>query len=191
MSRDGYGHICTVTGASWRPKGRYFDGTDDDINLGDPATLELGLGYTIVCWANKSDASRVDMFIAKISDGWSTGEWQFYFSSDDTLNFQAYDTTTRIVNTTNTYSNNRWYHVAVSNTGSGANETIIYVDGEEAANGTVGTIGDATCNLYIGRAQATGGYYYKGLIGEVLIYNRGLNPLEIQHNYLATKGRYQ
>ena len=28
-------------------------------------------------------------------------------------------------------------------------------------------------------------------IGEVRLYNRRLTPLEVQHNYLATKWRYQ
>ena len=32
---------------------------------------------------------------------------------------------------------------------------------------------------------------WNGLIDEVRIYNRALTPLEIQHNYLATKWRYQ
>ena len=32
---------------------------------------------------------------------------------------------------------------------------------------------------------------FDGLIGEVRIYKRALTPLEVQHNYLATKGRYR
>jgi hypothetical protein len=35
MSRDSYGRKATVTGALWRPDGRYFDGVDDYIELSD------------------------------------------------------------------------------------------------------------------------------------------------------------
>ena len=31
MSKDAYGHVCTVTGAVWTPEGRLFDGVDDYI----------------------------------------------------------------------------------------------------------------------------------------------------------------
>ena len=31
VSKDAHGHLCSVTGALWRPNGRWFDGTDDTI----------------------------------------------------------------------------------------------------------------------------------------------------------------
>ena len=34
ISKDAYGHSCTVNGAAWRTQGRYFDGIDDRIAVG-------------------------------------------------------------------------------------------------------------------------------------------------------------
>ena len=42
----------------------------------------------------------------------------------------------------------------------------------------------------VGAAWANRNYYFKGLIGDVRVYNRALTPLEIQRIYLATKWRY-
>ena len=47
--------------------------------------------------------------------------------------------------------------------------------------------------LTIGCRHESAAYdvFHKGLIGEVRIYRRALTPTEVQHNYLATKWRYQ
>jgi hypothetical protein len=46
-----------------------------------------------------------------------------------------------------------------------------------------------TCNLKIGgRDQAD--YWFKGTIGEVLMYNRALSLAEMTHHYNVTRWRY-
>jgi hypothetical protein len=71
----------------------------------------------------------------------------------------------------------------------GANITL-YVNG--VAGTPVAKTGDI--NNY-GQVFTVGRYLtetsFKGLIGEIMLYNRALSLAEIQHNYLGTKWRYQ
>ena len=52
ISKDANGHLCTVTGALWRPNGHYFDGTDDKIDCGAGTNLAVANEITIEAWIN-------------------------------------------------------------------------------------------------------------------------------------------
>ncbi len=55
MSRDAYGHLCTVTGAFWTPRGYSFDGGRDYINAGSHSVFTLGtLDWTFEFWVYAS-----------------------------------------------------------------------------------------------------------------------------------------
>jgi len=82
-----------------------------------------------------------------------------------------------------------WHHLAgviVS-----ADDIRVHIDGEDvggAYEGTATTLTAQAGDLELGHF---GALWLEGLIGEVRVYNRGLTPLEIHRNYLATKWRYQ
>ncbi|GAG67337.1 unnamed protein product, partial [marine sediment metagenome] len=85
-----------------------------------------------------------------------------------------------------------WYHIAFTyerDRGYG----VIFLNGVEGTHYDYSSaIGTNTDPLYIGEEQIpSAGRRWTGLIDSVRIYNRGLTPLEVQRNYLATKGRYQ
>ena len=82
-----------------------------------------------------------------------------------------------------------WYHlVSIYEAGKALK---CYVNTVESTGATADTIGDGTAeDFYIGNVWAKN-LAWDGLIPEVRIYNRALTPLEIQHNYLATKWRYR
>ena len=46
-SKDAYGHLCSVTGVTWRPDGRCFDGVDDEIDCGNGSSIQIGGAITI------------------------------------------------------------------------------------------------------------------------------------------------
>ena len=48
MSKDAYGHLCTVTGALWTSQGRDFDGIDDSITL--PTAFDSLTDLTLEAW---------------------------------------------------------------------------------------------------------------------------------------------
>ncbi len=189
MSKDAYGHLCTATGAVWRPNGRYFDGTDDVIDCGSSSVIKNFSAQTILLWMNT--ALKAGVSYRHVID---TGRWAspygYCFNIDDGANIL----TCMIRNTgessqvTSTFTDDTWEQFGV--VWDGAN---LY----SVKNGLIGTAtahaGATTSarNLYIARRADSAGNYFDGYIGELLIYSRALTPQEVQHIYLATKWRYK
>ncbi|MBI2851406.1 MAG: hypothetical protein HYX80_10305 [Chloroflexi bacterium] len=73
-SHDGYGHPATVSGALWRPGGRYFDGIDDKVNLPDVPALSPASQITLEAWFKPAQTAAIGRIVSKFpSDykGWS------------------------------------------------------------------------------------------------------------------------
>ncbi|MDO8687497.1 MAG: hypothetical protein Q7K41_02790, partial [Dehalococcoidales bacterium] len=62
MSKDAYGHLAAVTGATWGTLGRTFDGSDDQIDCGNASSLVTAFGgdttgsYTYLWWQKVASA---------------------------------------------------------------------------------------------------------------------------------------
>jgi len=183
MSQDAYGHTCTVTGALWRPNGYYFDGADDLITVPDHAQLRLTADATIIAWINLATATWL---IDKEQIGAPWPGWKIFFSSEK-LVFNC-DGNNQLTATT-AITLNEWQQVAVTIIGT---TVAIFLNGNLDKSGTGAHLPPAswTGDAKIGVNQAESSWS-KGTIGEFTIYSRGFAPLEIQHNYLATKWRYR
>lgn len=193
MSKDAYGHVCSVTGALWRPQGRYFDGLDDRIDCGDKAAFELGTSdYTLEAWVKPVvDGTRRTVF-----SKYATDVYGIWIHTDDKWHAYTYDAMGGGIST---YSidaavADRWYHlVAIKYPRAvGGAYQDLYIDGEfdnQNYSGGVADLDTSGASLFVGSRNAL--EHFKDTIGEVRIYRRALTPLEIQHNYLATKWRYQ
>lgn len=190
MSKDAYGHPGTVTGALWRPDGHYFDGIDDRITIPRHSALEPQ-EFTLEAWINLNDVSTYRGIFAKdqtshVPPYYSYHMWitpdgvAFYWNDGTTYQTCAY--------TGGALPTATWIHlVATYKLG----EQVLYKDTSVlATNNRSDTISYFDTDLILGEPRNIAGDHY-GLIGEVRIYSRALTPLEIQHNYLATKGRYQ
>lgn len=190
VSKDAYGHACARTGVVWRPHGHYFDGTDDRIIIPNHPALNIPDAITVEAWINVTayagDNRRI---VSKHSGGdypmsllvVSNGAVQFEITSGAN---QPYSRSAAPV------SLNTWYHLCGLYDGF---NTRLFVNLVEALayDQASGTIDQTSQDINIGRRVTTNDDYYNGLIGEVRIYRRALNFLEIQHNYLATNWRYQ
>lgn len=183
-SRDAYGHLCTVTGALWRPNGHYFDGNDDiqktSINLCPAYPFTLSGWFNLSAWghifsigdtavANKYHAIRVNA--ANVAT----------LTTRNTTEYNASGTTNML---------NKWHRI--DGVFASATERKLYVDAELIATGT-----DSSDN-FTGTAFAVGtlirsnlSQYATGTIGEVLARTRGLSQPEIEREFVATKWRYQ
>jgi len=187
MSRDAYGHLCTVSGALWTPQGRSFDGIDDYINCGRNSRLDVvyltveawlyptlaptgGQGRTII----SKDYREYELHIMLIS-----GEFRLCLYLGDGTNYDNYDSGFNV-------SLNTWYYAAA--VADGANVRL-YVNGALVKTlPQLKAIGVRDNDLMVGK-RSPAGEVYGGIIGEVSIHNQALTPIEIQHHYLATKGR--
>ncbi len=196
-SRDAYGHSCTVTGATYGRQGRTFDGSDDRIAVasGADTVLDLITAMTYEVWVYPSDggddygrflsktdaspyATRVCFLGKELADETNV-RWEHTDLTDMVLNSGAGDMTS-----------GAWNHVV----GTYANTPYraIYVNGALVANDApTGTVtSTAGGSLWIGALYTTV-QNFKGIIGEVRIYNRALSLAEIAHNYNVTNWRYK
>jgi len=200
MSGDACGRLCTVTGALWRPNGRWFDATDDVITVPDHTAITdiFDGGGTFIAWINPaSDGEEDGGCVARKEAGWLVavhGEaggyvnltlYQFFSGNDGQWNFAS------AIIPINTFS-----QVAVTyDNGAVGNDPSLYFNGvsqtpDEARTPTETRGSDTGEDLLVGN-RAAGDKAWDNLICEIMVYNRTLTPQEIQHNYLATKWRYR
>ncbi len=189
LSRDAYGHVCTVTGALWRPGGRYFDGVDDRIYCGDSAILDLVSAFTLEIWVKTTDTEGVLLAKRTTQSDWP---FVFYVGASVTPALYADDGSADSVSSTSTLSD-VMTHVVVTRDET----TINFFFNGQADAGNPQTLkkgsSDADAKFAIGAQWVVNTWNNPliGNIGEARIYSRVLTPQEIQHNYLATKWRYQ
>ena len=189
MSGDACGHLCTVTGALWRPDGRYFDGTDDYISVAYSPALYPETPPLMEIWLKTSTAVQKGI-IGNYDDNGGyftmvTGGGKVY------IGYRC-GTSYAILSSVGSINDGRSHHIVSFY--DNVDTIYIYIDGELDTSGKDSGDGGAYTphpnrNVDIGRRNA--GENILATIGEVRIYNRHLNPLEIQHNNLATKWRYR
>lgn len=200
MDRSAYGHLCTVTGALWRPKGRCFDGSDDFIHLGSNPSIE-DTDISIIAWVNPENFTDRNGIIGRGQvkgtdnkyQGWllhtkvTTGEVTFLRNVGTTTEYRVESDAVCVADS--------WNYIAVTYQKSDG-ETKVWVD--TAVKTETESTSDITYEAQYDDGTDIGLHSYKtdtrwyliGSIGEVWIYNRALTLQEIQRNYLATKWRY-
>ena len=199
-SRDAYGHLCTVTGALWRPQGRWFDNSDDVIKCGSAASLNDITAKTIILWLYPSGLTQTSRPMTKASlqaDGWSAlvhhTSKRFQYSQGFATQLGQW------VTPDNSLVEDNWQNFAVTYDRSSVdNDPVLYLNGVSQTVTEVNTPSgavqsDASQALWVGARYNAGSpdKVWSGLIGEVLIYSRLFPPQEVQNIYLATKWRYR
>ena len=192
MSRDAYGHLCMVTGAVWRPDGRYFDGLDDWISMPYSPVLDLTDRLTIEVWGNQqiqNAGSRGGWFAKSVGEAVNT---QFHLACDPDYNAEF-----RVVKSSTLYTAtsdaaltlNEFVHLVGRYDGS---EVSLWINGAKQADteAVAAPLDGGNGTSRVGQIFHTA-YDLGGIIGELRLYSRALTPLEIQRNYLATKWRYR
>jgi len=181
---SGNGNTATLYNCpTWQPGGQIegaleFDGVNDYLWVGNSSSLQLSSALTIAAWIK--------------GDGWGTG------SDVDTIarkgevtpvNYQLAIADGKVslmlddidsgggLRGNTLLSTVQWYHVAAAWDGSAVR---IYVNGildNDPPESRAGTIGTDMRPLYIGGRD--GADFFDGIIDDVRIYNRALDPNEI------------
>jgi len=167
-----------------------FDGIDDKISLGDSSSLVLTNGFTFEAWIKPTGYPVGHGLIFFRGDGrYCTDPYYFSYQPNGVLRLHVEDEAVYCgVNLeTAVLPLNEWRHVAAVLDSSSLR---IYVDGVLAAStntvirplAQLQADGDVVIGNMSGPKSELG---FKGLIDELAIYNRALNPAEIQAIYLA------
>ncbi len=177
------GHAPTVKTGEDCVSGKclYFDGVDDYIQLGE-ATSKF-TGVTVSLWINPSDTGSRNLFNSNPLILHYRGAG-FYLRIDGggTCGYLGWSPAP---------SANKWSYVVATwnNPLIGDGQMRLYIDGVKqgtelaCAGGTYGRVNSGT--LTIGHYFNTSQVWYKGLIDEVRVYNKGLSISEVKQNYVA------
>ena len=198
MSDDAYGHLATVTGATWGSQGRTFDGVDDLIEANTVTTGGLfGGAHTHIAWAKLTAwANNRNIFNAgkTSATNWFSG---IDFLAADKLFYARTRTelgTANNVGSLLSYNNDSAFHFFAMTVDADGKITDFSIDGVSQGSATTNTHDLSSIDkYYVGQLPWTSANInvWKGNIGEVRIYNRALTPFEIWNIYLATKWRYK
>jgi len=186
ISRDAYGHLCTVTNALWTPQGRAFNGVDSKLQ----ATSALFSGVqnssvkTIGFWCLNSTNTGYGNCIC-VRTGSNTN-WQFY---RDTSSFRLKYISSSVADTGYDFVRDRWEFIAAIINGL-ANQVQVFANGLLVAT-MARNFGAGNGGSVFSLGFDNNGVYTKSNFGEVWICNRRLTPQEINNIYLTTKWRYQ
>ncbi len=195
LSKELYLHACTVTGALWRPDGRFFD-KDDHIVVSDHAALQFGTGdFTIIVWIKKTGYVDTERLISKTT-GVAFPRWVLSLQRDvGSPSFagmtDADGTAVNLLGSTAT--NDGWHMASVSFDRDSVTGAVLMLDttiediGDPRAVGDISNVG---VDVWIGD-YPSGMQQYTGSVGEVWAYGRALSVVEKTHVYNATKWRYQ
>lgn len=182
-SKDLYGRDCTVTGAIWTPQGRSFDGSTGKI-VHTNIPFANAEPYTLLFWSKPANISsgvyytiygRNESVSSAVRFNWSTpSQYRIYF-----FNSAGSYTTFDILDFRDSWKN---YSLVASGDGT----LKLYQDLSLYS----GTLNSGFGFEAIGYEGGAAGNWFKGTIGEMLIYNRALSASEITNIYHSTKHAY-
>ncbi len=170
LTRDRYGRLCTVTGATWGSTGRTFDGTADVIDF----TALTYTAWSAIAWVYPTRITAEPGIVVLGTQGMVLSLGKVGLVQDGT----------GVQQSVNALTLSTWVYAAITRTGTTYN---VYINGV-LSTAAWNNAGWGNMGNHIGVSYA--GAYLKGTVGEVLVYNRALSATEILNNYLATKWRY-
>ena len=192
MSRDAYGKLFIVKGATWRPNGRLFAGTDDDISTASDDWLPLGNSpRTIAIWFQTSTIGATISYL--LSYGfWGTNSNYFGLHRNaDKIAIAGYNET---YNGTYRISINTWYLLFVSMTTTSiatffySPYAFIILDVNSAHTLNTLTGGKTTIGAKSLPAISNN---LDGIVDRVAVWAKAITEPERQNWWEETRWRYQ
>lgn len=125
----------------------YFDGTSDYLSLASSSLFAVGATFTIECWFFPLSHSG-SLMMGTVGTAAPQLGWQ----NSTTFGLASVSTAWRVTTTT-LPTLNSWNHVAVVRTGTGSNETKIYLNGSLVVTGTASDAFTTNTGFTIGAAS--------------------------------------
>ncbi len=196
QSVDAYRRTGTITGASWTPQGRSFDGSDDNIDCGTSAALNPLTAITIRAWFKATEVTIPHCIAGRNNN--SGGHYSYALSHSNNaagdlyfLMGNALGGAVALAAAEQVAINPRYLAHAICH---GSNMYLykngLPVGGPQA---TVGMHNDgAVFHTYIGkfRTGPDGIFDFAGLEAEVSIFSVAWSSTMPMQDFLATRWRY-
>ncbi len=191
MSKDAYGHLCTVTGALWTPYGRIFAGGDDFIELlGVTTQLNFTSGDFSMIAPIKVDDSTLKEYIFSRGAVSATG-YRWWLETNGAIYFTTHQAAAqqhtssdagKVVTAT-------WQTLGVSRSGASVKLYNNGIDATSTAgNHTNPASSSETVKIGIHNDKIASPFY--GTMNFVLVYSKALTqPEHMNIHLVATKWR--
>jgi len=178
----GYNNHGAISGAAWEPgrsgTGLRFDGGNDAVVVTHSASLDVASNLTIEAWLKPEAGAGWGVFLSRTPTG--RQGWQFDYLSDGRLRLYIGTGSWGVAVTTATATPGVWTHVVGVYDGSAIR---VYVNGIlDVQAPKTGQMGGGVSTLEIGDYNR-GTYPFRGMIDEVVIYNRALSAQEVADRY--------
>lgn len=190
---SGYGNNGVINGASYTTgilgSALSFDGTNDYVNAGTGASLNIRNNVSLEAWIKVSTVSGVLRLVGKSGGGWATSPYWLTIQNNWTYFYVADGNTYVGAAALGQVQADRWHHLVGTYDGATAK---LYIDGKlvNSGQGAI-TLQNAPTNpFYIGGNPTFGGYA-TGYIDEVRVYNQALTAFEIQKHYTEGLEKHQ
>ena len=167
--------------------GTYFDGVNDNIDLGDTAGLNLtGSSFTLSSWINPAAAGHTGFILSKADSVTATRHYGIMLISG-VLN--TFTENNDLDSSGVTPLVGSWTHVVMTWNGT---RKVLYVNGTYVNDwaGTPLSVGGQRLLVSCRNNGAGVDYCFNGTIDEVMIFNRSLSAGEIQSLYNSSEYSY-
>ncbi|MDP2933123.1 MAG: LamG domain-containing protein, partial [bacterium] len=158
-----------------------FNGSDDYVNAGNAASLNITDAITISAWV-KTNMTNEGYILNKFDNSQGTGGYAIAVgrASAGDFGYAVGGGADYFHSSGKKINDNIFHHVAVTHIG-----TVItfYVDGVFIKTATHAVPASWSGNLGIGYSPKTGIYFFNGLIDDVRVYNRALSADEVAALY--------
>ena len=198
---SGYGNNGTIYEATWATGGisgcaLHFDGSNDYVDCGNDASLQITGNMTVVAWIKIGQQGRLNPIAIKGTDASPAGNGWYLWVREDNNRVAIQDNGPGAhdfrVGTT-VIQPGVWYHVVGIFYADGSSRNKIYLNAVEEAisdqSGEALTIredsGTPALIGYYGFPTVPPPGYFNGIIDEVRIYDRALSEAEIESLYNA------
>jgi hypothetical protein len=193
IDRSGHGNNGMLTGHAYiNVAGINLDGTDDYMDLGNPANLDPSAGgvMSVAAWvklaATPPDSSYFDVIGKWYSGGSSYELWIYNDASVYTLRFSTKASSANAgIATFSSLSAGVWYFLAGVHAGG---QSYAYINAAVGATVGTETFNSSTGPTRLGYGNGGSSYFLNGIISDARIYNRALSANEISQLYNITKG---
>jgi hypothetical protein len=213
ISKTDYGTLVTSSTGPGNMTFTNFNGIDSSLTLANDPSLSFTGDMSISIWlkpyatGTSTDSSNWHQIIGKgsISGGTENDNYQL-FQIGDKLVFEWNDASSgkhyQAITTTAPVSSANWNYVTTSISGgtieiytNGVSQNLVYSEGLDprsistpVPNPPIVNLKNNDNNVTVGMQNgesASQNFNYKGDIGALSLYNRGLTTTEIQQNYQA------
>ncbi len=170
-----------------------FDGNDDYLEVADHAELQLGTGdFSFDAWVQTSANDMVVLLDKRSVDNqWNPTGYHVY-AYQGRLGIQLSDGTANSYTSAAFIADGLWHHIAVTVDRDSHDGIKFYVDGmlQDVADLTVanGSLDNAApLRLGSGSTGLTGNSPFAGILDEVELFNRVLQPVEVAQIWAAAQ----